>query len=97
MAPPSLHCPDQDKNYGEGCQRFSLFILCALSGICFLCIGTENLTFKRGSFEGIEESAGLESGLDLDIHSLLIHKLAFWHHINDEINTTRQETTHDED
>ena len=49
--------------------------------------------FKRGYFERIEESLGL----DLGIYSLIIHKLAFWHHFNDEINNTRQETTHDED
>ena len=61
--------------------------------MCFFYIETKNSTIKKGSFERLGESAGL----DLDINSLLIHKSAFWYYSNDEINNIRQETTHDED
>ena len=53
----------------------------------------EILTIKKGSFERIKESTGLE----LDILSLLIHKSSFWHYAHNEINNTKQETTHNED
>ena len=74
-------------------SKIIIYILCAYSGMCFLNIGMENLTIKKGLFERLEESVGLE----LDTHSLLHHKSIFWHHKYYKKNNTGQETIHDED